>query len=103
MRENKSMGDKLYSVNKLSAEEIPFHNYFELLASEFGPEYEIWVRNEDFGRFIAAGVVSRSSGIAATIYLKRGGIVISNPLSQEMIVKMRNHFDLGNKEDLRIN
>ncbi|ASC71821.1 hypothetical protein XM38_027750 [Halomicronema hongdechloris C2206] len=97
------MSDKLYNVNKLSAEEIPFHNYFELLASEFGHKYEIWVRNEDFGRFVAVGVVNRSSGIAATIYLKRGGVVISNPLNQETIVKIRSHLNSGAKEDLCIN
>lgn len=97
------MCDHLYDANKVSFEEAPFQAYFERLLLEFSDEYEIWVRNKDFSRFIAVGIVNRVSRIAVSICLKCNGVAISDPLSVEIIEQTRNYLASAVKEDLYIN
>lgn len=97
------MVDRLYEPGVLSAEERPFRVYFDRLLSEFGSEYEVWVRNKDFSRIIAAGIVNRRSEVAVTICFKYGGSVIPNPLDAIVIESVRHHFMSSNTEDLQIN
>lgn len=96
------MVDCLYEPSVLSAEERPFRAYFDQLLSEFGSEYEVWVRNKDFSRIIAAGIVNRRSEVAVTICFKCGG-VIPNPLDATVIESVRHHFMSSTTEDLQIN
>lgn len=97
------MVDRLYEPSVLSAEERPFRVYFDQLLSEFGSEYEVWVRNEDFSRIIAAGIVNRGLEVAVTICFKYGGGVIPNPLDATVIESVRHHFMSSTTEDLQIN
>jgi hypothetical protein len=97
------MTDRLYKSNEISVEEIPFKEYFNKLVSEFGNDYEIWIRNRDFNRMIAAGVVNRSSGIAVSICFKYGGAAISNPLNTAVIERIRHYLISLATEDLKIN
>ncbi|MFB8790080.1 MAG: hypothetical protein U7123_14780 [Potamolinea sp.] len=97
------MVDSLYKPSSLSAEEKPFRVYFHQLMSEFGVEYEIWVRNDDFSRTIAAGVVNRSSEVVAIIYFRYGGVAIPNPLSTTVIKTVRDHLISATTEDLQMN
>jgi hypothetical protein len=97
------MVDRLYEPSILSSEERLFRDYFEQLVSEFGSDYEIWVRNEDFSRMIAAGVVNRRSEVAVTICFKYNGSAISNPLNASVIERVRHHLRSSTIEDLQIN
>lgn len=97
------MVDRLYEPSSLLAEEKPFRVYFDQLMSDFGVEYEIWVRNDDFSRTIAAGVVNRRSEVAATIYFRYGGVAIPNPLNTTVIETVRDHLISATTEDLQIN
>jgi len=83
----------------LSSEEIPFKIYFEQITKIFAREdYEIWIKNEDFERNIAVGVVKRSfNTVVATVWLKHGGFPIDNPLTQEIIDKIRENLASNNK------
>ena len=63
------MADFPYERSNVDPELLPM---FEHLKAEFGEEYGIWVRVEDFGRRISAGVVNSSNLVAATILLKHG-------------------------------
>jgi hypothetical protein len=97
------MVDRLYKPEDLSTEENQFKVYFEQLISEFGSQYEVWIRNQDFSRFIAVGVLKRNSGVAAITYLKYGDVAIPNPLSPIIIEKIRHHLMSNVTEDLQIN
>lgn len=96
------MTDRLYKSNELLVEERPFKEYFNKLVSEFGNEYEIWIRNRDFNRMIAGGVVNRRSG-AVSICFKSGGAGISNPLNTAVIERIRHYLISLATEDLKIN
>jgi hypothetical protein len=82
---------------------IPFRSYFEQIYNIFARDgYEIWIKNEDFHRCIAAVVVKRSDNanvptVPAVVWLKYGGFPIDNPLKQEIIDEIRENLAL-NKE-----
>ncbi|MBD1839799.1 hypothetical protein H6F78_01600 [Coleofasciculus sp. FACHB-64] len=97
------MVDRLYSSSNITTEEAPFKDYFEQLVFEFGEQYEIWSRKEDFGRRIAASVVNRRSLVAVIIYFKYKSISISHPLNEEVIDLIRQHLISDATEDLQIN
>jgi hypothetical protein len=84
----KDMADRLYNPESLSTDEDRFRAYFDQLILEFSSDYEVWIRNLDFSRFIAAGIIKRSSGVAATVYFQHGGVAISNPLSPVIIERI---------------
>lgn len=97
------MQDKLYNPLTLDAEERLYTHYFEQLASIFLNPYQIWVRKEDFGRMLIAGIVDPCSSVAVTIYLKYASSPLSNPLNSSVLEEARNHFNSGQSSDLVLN
>jgi hypothetical protein len=98
------MTDRIYnSMTNLSSEEIPYKIYLDRLLNEFDQkDYEIWIRTEeDYGRFISAGVLKRSNRVANTVRLKGGIHPIDNIFSQ-VVNTIRENLDLG-KEDGNLN
>jgi hypothetical protein len=72
------------------------------LKTEFGEEYGIWVRIEDFGRRISAGVVNPSTSVAATILLKQGLTNIRTAITATEIAKIRDHLASNAVDDLAL-
>lgn len=92
------MTDIAYRQTKVPDLLVPI---FESLCVEF-PEYETWVRLEDFGRWLSAGVVNRDTGVAVTIPLKRGGRIRAVSLQLEEISKIRQHLAANQPDDLQL-
>ena len=97
--------DKRYDSNNLSRQEMPLKQDFEYLKREFGNDYDIFVRNEDFARTLAAGIVERESEVprAITIYLKYGSLLVDNPLRADVIKRARTHLESSRPGDLILN
>ena len=92
------MINRRYSAINLSKDEIPFKIYFEALEKEFSNNgYEIWIRNPDFDRSIAAGIINRKATptVAATVWFKYGGIPVDCPINSELISKIRENLSNG--------
>jgi hypothetical protein len=75
---------------------------FEQLTAEFGKEYEIWRRVEDFGRWKSAGVVNRATRTVAIIALQTGTHSRTTRLSATELAQIRKHLISGSTEDLRL-
>lgn len=75
---------------------------FEQLSAEFGKEYEIWRRVEDFGRWQSAGVVNRATRTVAVVALRTGTHSRTRPLSPAELARIREHLVSGSTEDLRL-
>ncbi len=75
---------------------------FEQLVSSF-PDCEVWQRRENFGRWLMAAVVDRSTGIAVTVELVRDGRKRNSLLTVEELQRARAKF-LSNvdEEDLSL-
>jgi hypothetical protein len=85
-------------MTNLSSEEIPYKIYFDRLVNEFNLEdYEIWIRTEDFDRWISARVLKKSNQIDNTVRLK-GGIHPIDNLFPQVVNTIRENLDRG-KED----
>lgn len=97
------MTSRIYnSATNLSTEEIHYKVYFDRLLNEFIPEdYQIWIRTEDFDRWISAGVLKKSNQVANTVRLKGGIYPIDNIFSQ-IVNTIRENLDRG-KEDNNLN
>jgi hypothetical protein len=93
------MVDSLYKPSNVAPELRP---RFDQLQNEFAEEYEIWVRVEDFGRSISAGIVNRPKAIAVTVPLRRGSQAIRNMLDPSEIDRIRNHLTSDAMEDLML-
>ncbi len=91
------MVDNLYKPANVVPELQP---PFDQLQNEFAGKYEIWVRDEDFGRSISAGIVNRSKWIAVIVPFRRGGRDIRNMLTPSEIDMIRNHLTSDAKKDL---
>lgn len=61
------MVDYLYKSEEVDDDVRPIFNQ---LVREFGGQYQIWRRVEDFGRRLSAGILDPSSLNAATITLR---------------------------------
>ena len=88
---------RLYVNEILSIEESPFKKCFDLMSNIFPKEdYDIWIKQGGFhGRDIGVGVVKKSyNPVAATVWLKHG-LPIDNPLTQEIIDKIRENLALN--------
>lgn len=75
---------------------------FEQLGAEFGKEYEIWRRVEDFGRWKSAGIVNRATRTVAVVALQTGTHSRTKPLSATELAQIRKHLASGSTEDLRL-
>ncbi len=75
---------------------------FDQLESEFGTNYQIWSRVEDFGRWVSAGVLNPKTNIAVTITLRGKGDERTSLLSSSEIKKIKDHFDGGVQKDLEL-
>ena len=79
----------------------PYRAIFEQLASCF-PAYEVWQRHEDFHRWLSAGVVNRSTGVAVTVTLVRGGHARTQLITAEELARIRTHLESERAEDLAL-
>ena len=93
------MVDTLYKPEDVCNE---LQSFFRQLASEFGGSYEIWKREENFGRFISAAVVDRPTGVAVTIAIQRGSRVRAFPFDASEIKRIRDHFVSRASSDLAL-
>jgi hypothetical protein len=93
------MADLAYDRSNAVPELLPI---FDHLKAEFGEEYEIWVRIEDFGRRISAGIVNPSNSVAATILLKHGLTVRRVEITAEEIKTIRDHLISHEGADLAL-
>jgi hypothetical protein len=95
------MTDRIYnSMTNLSSEEIPYKIYFDRLVNEFNLEdYEIWIRTEDFDRWISARVLKKSNQIDNTVRLK-GGIHPIDNLFPQVVNTIRENLDRGKEDKL---
>lgn len=90
------MVDNLYQPALVAPE---FRQVFDQLQNELGREYEIWVRVEDFGRSVSAGIVNRSK-LAVIVSLRRGSQAIRNALDSSEIDRIRKYLISNATEDL---
>lgn len=93
------MADFPYDRSNEAPELLPI---FEHLKAEFGEEYEIWVRVEDFGRRISAGIVNPSNSVAATILLKHGLTNKRMAITAAEIEKIRGYLTSNERDDLAL-
>lgn len=93
------MDDFPYRANEVDDDLRPI---FEQLVSEFGQEYEIWRRVEDFGRWKSAGVVNRATRTVAIVALQTGLHSRTQPLTPAEVARIRQHLASGSTEDLRL-
>jgi hypothetical protein len=97
------MTDRIYnSTTNLSSEEIPYKIYFDQLLNEFSSEdYEVWIRTENFDKWISAGVLKKSNRVANTVRLK-GGIHPIDNIFPQVVNTIREKLDRG-EEDNNLN
>jgi hypothetical protein len=89
--------DYLYAPSHVAP---AFRPLFEYLQAALGARYEVWVRVEDFGRTLGAGVVNPSSKIAVYIRLQRGRQTIRKVLTPADIAAIRRHLTSNATQDL---
>lgn len=99
---------RVYESTNLNVDEQPFKEYFDTLELAFNPYgYEVWARNTDFGRTIAAGILKpspmRSKSIVVIIYFKYRSDIINDPLNASVIDKALNHLQSDAVDDLELN
>lgn len=83
---------------------IEYKDYLDRFVTEFGDNYQIWVREDNLNK-LAVGIVNPNLNqpIAVTIWLKYGNSHLKyNPLDSNLIDAVRNHLKTS-KEDLHIN
>ena len=85
-----------YDPSKVDPE---FHAVFATLEAEFGADYEIWGRADDYGRTIEAGVVARSGHPVVHIPLQQGGLMVRTALIPADLAYLRNYLASGAPED----
>lgn len=94
--------DRPYNSDEPTGQARQYKAYFDRFVTEFGADYEIWVR-EDGNNKLAVGIVNRHFGKAVTIWFKYHGIYLPHhPLSPIVIEATRNHL-ISPIEDLQIN
>ena len=79
--------------------DVSYHKTFEQLISAF-PEYEVWVRYENFDRWLSVGVVNRSTGVAAIAGLLQHRRNRTELLNQDELARIRAHLQSLSEEDL---
>jgi hypothetical protein len=93
----KNMNDRIYD----STEQIPYKSYFDRLLNEFNPpDYEIWIRTEDYGRSISAGVLKKSNQVANTVRLKGGIHLLDDSLFSQVVDEIRANLECGKEDKL---
>ncbi len=88
------MNDCLYDPSELTPHERPFRTNFDRLQLEFGRGNVIVVK-PDFGRDIAARVVSPSRDSQALVRFLRGSRPIKPKLDGTTMDQIRDHLDRG--------
>ena len=91
------MTDAIYVEGGASSELRPL---FSQLKTEFS-EYEIWVRQENFGRTVLAAVVSRQRGVAVIVPVSRPNYTRKRELDAMELGRIRSHLQIGS-EDLSL-
>lgn len=93
------MVDYIYQRGEVDDDLRPI---FEQLSSEFGKEYEIWRRVEDFGRWKSAGIVNRATPTVVVVALRTSTHSRTKPLCTAELARIREHLVSGTTEDLRL-
>jgi hypothetical protein len=92
------MQEQLYRPNDVPPQ---FRGLFEQLAASF-PECEIWVRSENYGRWLAAGAVNRCTSTAATITLVRGKWSRASQLQESEVFAIRQCVSSADAQDIHL-
>lgn len=74
---------------------------FEQLSTQF-PDCELWVRSQNYGRWLCAGLVHPVTRVAATIPLIRGGKSRRTLLHDIEIQQIKSRLADPNAEDLEL-
>jgi len=92
------MVDLLYKPEDVDDE---VRRIFEQLRSEFGGEFQIWRRAENFGLWVSAGVVNPARRTAVTVALT-GTKSRTALLGPEEIGRIREHLTSGGEQVLAL-
>ena len=68
--------------------EQPYRSLFEQLVAEF-PEYEVWQRHENFGRWLSAALVNKTSGQSLSVPIVHAGTRRTWPYHRSELEMMR--------------
>lgn len=93
------MLDSPYDTTNVTPELRPV---FDQLQRELGTQYEIWVRVEDFGRSVTAGIVNRASSIAVTVPLTAAARRVRTVLEPSELDHIRKHLASAATKDLSL-
>ena len=93
------MSDFVYKPEDVDAGVRPI---FEQLRTEFGAVYEVWRRIENFGRWVSAAVVNRSTGTVAIIEIRAGNRLRTTPLDPSETQRIRSHLESNADLDLNL-
>ena len=92
------MFERLYSEENVP---LVLRPIFKQLTSTY-PKYEIWERWKNYGRILSAGVVNRTTGVAATIPLiHRAGTRI-RPVSTDEVFKISARLSTAGADDITL-
>jgi hypothetical protein len=99
MRDIQYVVENRYEPKNVAGELRPV---FDQLQKELGGEFEIWVRIEDFGRRVTAGILNKSKSIAATVPIAIGRRRIRTTLTASDIDRIRSHLTSDAASDLAL-
>ncbi len=75
---------------------------FEQVVAEFGPEYDVWARKDNFGLWVSAGVVNQARRAFVVVEVRRGARTRTAPLSPSELGRIRDHLAAGGEEPVQI-
>lgn len=93
------MSDRVYKPEDVDAGARPI---FEQLRVEFGAVYEVWQRIENFGRWVSAAVVNRSTGAVAIVEIRAGNRMRTTLLDAIETQRIRSHLESNADLDLSL-
>jgi ABC-type phosphate/phosphonate transport system substrate-binding protein len=99
MRDTRYAVDSRYEPKNVPTELRPV---FDQLQKELGRQFEIWVRIEDFGRRVTAGILNKSKSIAVTVPIAIGSRHIRTTLTAPDIDRIRSHLTSNATSDLAL-
>jgi hypothetical protein len=82
--------------------EVELRLIFEQLREEFGAEYEIWRRVDNFGLWLDAGVLNPARRAVAGVQVMRGRKKRTEPLNAAQLSRIRDYLSAGGDEPFGI-
>jgi hypothetical protein len=91
--------DVRYRREDVDAEVRPV---FEQLVAEFGPEYDVRARVDNFSLWVSAGIVNQARRAFVVVEVRRYTRTRTAPLSLSELGRIRDHLAAGRDEPLQI-